>query len=134
MESIHGFDFFRLSFDADGKLQQAQALEELKQRANAASATDAILIAHGFRNDENDATGLYTRFLQTLRQNLSRPELQAALAARKFVVAGVGLGDGMVLLHSGTRSSGSEPGAESARAPRIRPVVGPGPVGVRGTF
>lgn len=89
MESIHGFDFFRLSFDADGKLQQAQALEELKQRANAASATDAILIAHGFRNDEDDATGLYTRFLKTLRQNLSRPELQAALAARKFVVAGV---------------------------------------------
>ncbi len=89
MESIHGFDFFRLRFDADGKLQDAQAFEQLKQRANATGATDAVLIAHGFRNDENDATGLYTRFLETFRKNLGRPELQPALAARKFVVAGI---------------------------------------------
>lgn len=89
MESVHGFDFFRLKFDASGKLQEAQTLEELKQRANAAGATDAVLIAHGFRNDENDATGLYTRFLETFRQNLSRPELQPSLGSRKFIVAGI---------------------------------------------
>ncbi|HKH49852.1 MAG TPA: hypothetical protein VKM72_34800 [Thermoanaerobaculia bacterium] len=89
MESVHGFDFFRLKFDASGKLQEAQTFEELKQRANAAGATDAVLIAHGFRNDENDATGLYTRFLETFRQNLSRPELQPSLGSRKFIVAGI---------------------------------------------
>jgi hypothetical protein len=89
MESIHGFDFFRLKLDADGKLQDAQTFEEMKQRANAAGATDAILIAHGFRNDENDATGLYTEFLGTLRENLSRPEFQPTLGARKFVAAGI---------------------------------------------
>ena len=88
METIHGFDFFRLNFDADGKLQDNQTFEELKRRANAAGATDAIFIAHGFRNDVNDATGLYTEFLDTLGQNLKRPELQPALGARKFVVAG----------------------------------------------
>jgi hypothetical protein len=89
MESVHGFDFFRLKLDAAGKLQESQPFEELKQRANAAGATDAILIAHGFRNDENDATGLYTEFLGTFRENLSRPEFQPALGARKFVVAGI---------------------------------------------
>jgi len=89
MESIQGFDFFQLQFDADGNLQTPQVLAELEQRASAAGATDAILIAHGFRNDENDATGLYTRFLETLRQNLSRPEFQASLGQRKYVVAGI---------------------------------------------
>ena len=88
MESIHGFDFFRLKFEANGKLQEAQTFEELKQRANAAGATDAVLLAHGFRNDENDASGLYTRFLETFRQHLSRPELQPSLGSRKFIVAG----------------------------------------------
>jgi hypothetical protein len=89
MESVQGFDFFRLQFDADGNPQTPQVLAELEQRAAAAGATDAILIAHGFRNDENDATGLYTRFLETLRQNLGRPEFQASLGARKYVVAGI---------------------------------------------
>ena len=89
MESIHGFDFFRLKFDADGKLVGTQALTELKQRASAAGATDAVLLAHGFRNDENDAAGLYTRFLETFRQNLGRPELQDSLGSRRFIVAGV---------------------------------------------
>jgi len=89
MESVHGFDFFKLKFDGDGNPQTPQALTELEQRANAVGATDAILIAHGFRNDENDATGLYTEFLQTLRQNLGRPEFQASLGPRKFVVAGI---------------------------------------------
>ena len=89
METIHGFDFFRLTFDADGKPQGSQALDEMKQRAASAKATDAIFIAHGFRNDENDATGLYTRFLETFRQNLERPELQPRLGGRRFIVAGI---------------------------------------------
>jgi hypothetical protein len=53
-----------------------------------ASATDAVFLAHGFRNDNADATGLYTRFLKTFRAQLSRPEF-ATVAARRFVVAGV---------------------------------------------
>jgi hypothetical protein len=86
METISGFDFFRLHFDADGKLEQNQELGALKQ--GAAQATDAIFIAHGFRNDENDATGLYTRFLQNLRAQINGP-FQATLGPRRFVVGGV---------------------------------------------
>ena len=89
MESVHGFDFFRLHFDADGNLKSEQAFADLKRHAETAGTTDAILLAHGFRNDENDATGLYRGFLDTLRRNLSRPELQPRLAGRRFVVAGI---------------------------------------------
>ena len=42
METIHGFDFFRLSFDAAGKLQDAQALADLGQRVDAAKASSSV--------------------------------------------------------------------------------------------
>src|SRR5690349_15087045 len=85
MQSIHGFDFFSLNFDADGKLTDGE-FEDCKRRA--ATATDAIFLAHGFRNDRNDATKLYTKFLETFRAHLSRPEF-AGLAKRNFAVAGI---------------------------------------------
>jgi hypothetical protein len=84
MESLHGFDFIRLHFDADGVLQDAPALQELKS----SGATDIIFIAHGFRNDENDATGLYDRFLTTFRDQLNSPAF-SGVASRKLVVAGI---------------------------------------------
>jgi hypothetical protein len=86
MEKIQGFDFFRLHFDENGNLPQQGELHELKQHA--AQATDAIYIAHGFRNDEADATGLYARFLQTFRQHVDG-DLKESLGSRRFVVAGV---------------------------------------------
>ena len=86
METINGFDFFRLHFDANGNLIQQTELDDFKQRAS--QATDAIFLAHGFRNDENDATKLYTDYLGTFRQHVGGP-LQGALGSRRFVVAGV---------------------------------------------
>jgi hypothetical protein len=86
MENINGFDFFRLHFDADGNLMQQQELDDFKQRA--AQATDAIFIAHGFRNDENDAMDLFSGFLTTFRQHVDGP-FKASLGSRRFVVAGV---------------------------------------------
>jgi Lipase (class 3) len=86
MPIIEGFDFFPLRFDDHGALQSRQEFEALTARAN--TATDVVFIAHGFRNDENDATRLYTHFLGTFRANLSRPEF-STLANRQFVFAGV---------------------------------------------
>src|SRR5438067_893734 len=86
MDTINGFDFIRLHFDAEGALEHQPELDELKQRAP--QATDAVLIAHGFRNDENDATGLYSRFLLTFRQHIATA-FGAALGQRRFIVAGV---------------------------------------------
>jgi hypothetical protein len=84
VQSVEGFDYYPLHFDASGNLQGM--LDELSQRAG--SATDIIFLAHGFRNDEDDATGLYTRFLHNFRANLSRPELKG-IAGRNYAVAAV---------------------------------------------
>jgi hypothetical protein len=86
MQTIERFDFFPLTFDAQGKVESRQEFDAFVKRA--ASATDALFIAHGFRNDERDATGVYTRFLKTFRGHLSRPEFKT-VAGRGFVVAGV---------------------------------------------
>ena len=88
MEIVEGFDFFPLKFDDRGQLQSRDEWNALIERAQAAEASDAIFIAHGFRNDEGEATRLYTNFLKTLRAHLSRPEF-AEVAGRRFVVAGV---------------------------------------------
>jgi hypothetical protein len=88
MQTIEGFDFFTLKFDAEGKLQSGQEFDALVTGAQDGAATDAIFIAHGFRNDESDASGLYARFLHTFSAHLSRPEFQA-IATRRFAVAAV---------------------------------------------
>jgi hypothetical protein len=86
METLEGFDFVALNFDGDGKLMSEAALDELKTRAK--TATDAIFIAHGFRNSESEARRLYSDFLRNFKANMQRPEL-ANLAARNFVAAGI---------------------------------------------
>ena len=88
MQIIGGFDFFPLTFDDRGMLESRQEFDLLTERANAGPATDAIIIAHGFRNDVGEATALYTTFLETFRTHLSQPEFHG-VAGRRFVVAGV---------------------------------------------
>lgn len=88
MQTIEGFDVFPLTFDAEGKLESRQEFDAFLTRAEDGPATDAIFIAHGFRNDEADATGLYNKFLQTFRAHLSRPEFKT-VATRRFVVGAV---------------------------------------------
>ena len=88
MRTIEGFDFFPLTFDERGALTSREGFDELVTRAETGSVTDAIFIAHGFRNDETDASTLYRNFLKTFRANLSRPEFQR-VASRRFIVAGV---------------------------------------------
>jgi hypothetical protein len=88
MQNIDGFPFFALTFDDHGKLEVRQPLDDLIARAKADDATDAMFIAHGFRNDVNDATNLFTNFLKTFRKQLARPEFKG-VASRRFVVGGV---------------------------------------------
>lgn len=88
MAKVEGFDFFPLTFDGDGNLEKKPELDAIAAHIASAGTTDFISIAHGFRNDEQEATALYTEFLKNLRAHLTRGEL-ASLAGRKFVVAGV---------------------------------------------
>jgi hypothetical protein len=85
MQSIQEFDFFSLNFDEKGALQSGE-FDAFKQRA--AAATDAIFLAHGFRNNIADGTVLYTDFLATFRGHLKRPEFQE-VAGLNVIVAGV---------------------------------------------
>jgi hypothetical protein len=88
MQTIEGFDVFPLKFDADAKLESRPEFDALLSRVAEGSATDAIFIAHGFRNDEADASALYRTFLTTFRAHLSRPEFES-VAQRRFVVGAV---------------------------------------------
>jgi len=88
MQVIEGFEFFPLTFDGRGTLESQAEFDAMVDRAKNAHATDAIFIAHGFRNDVTDATTLYTHFLNTFRGHLSRAEFHG-VASRRFVVAGI---------------------------------------------
>lgn len=83
---ITDFDFFPLTFDENGKLGNPAQFTALNTRA--ATATDVIFLAHGFRNNENDATTLYAGILKTFKENLARPEFHGA-GNRNIIVAGV---------------------------------------------
>ena len=90
MEQLHQFDFFELQFDDNGKLTSADTWKEFKQRVGAADGpTDAIFIAHGFRNDEGEARNLYGEFLKNFRANMTQGPVAPALAGRRFIVGGV---------------------------------------------
>ena len=87
MEVVHGFEFFPLTFDGDGRLTSQEEWNGLLARAT--SVGDVMFIAHGFRNSERDAKWLYTEVLENLRAHVaSRDEFQA-LRDRTPIVAGV---------------------------------------------
>ena len=88
MAKVEGFEFFPLHFDGDGTLKAQTELDALASHITAAGSTDLVTIAHGFRNSEHEANGLYTEFLKNFRTHLTRAEL-ASLPGRTFVVAGV---------------------------------------------
>jgi hypothetical protein len=111
MQTITEFDFVPLHFDGHGALTDPNSLATLEQHAQA--ATDVIFLAHGFRNDENDATTLYGNFLKTFRQNLGRPEF-SGVAQRKFVAAGVYWPSKPFQESFGSTAAGSTESVESA--------------------
>src|SRR4051812_24407462 len=88
MQTLEGFEFFPLDYDANGALQASQEFDLLVDHAKRGPATDTIFLAHGFRNDVADATGLYTHFLKTFKANLALPQF-TSIVDRRFVVAGV---------------------------------------------
>lgn len=88
MLSVEGFQFFPLHCDGNGRMENPAELQALTDHVRSAGTTDALFIAHGFRNDENDAMGLYSEFLGTFRQHLDRPEF-ATVKARRFAVCGI---------------------------------------------
>ena len=87
MERVHGFDFQPIEIDRRGKLRNGA--DELAAHVKEKGISDVVLICHGFRNDENDARALYSRFLMTLDDNRKNPALAARLGSRTFAIGGV---------------------------------------------
>lgn len=87
MENVSGFNFQSIQIDRSGNL--TGGAEELAQHMKDNQVTDVIIICHGFRNDENDARALYTRFLATFADNSKLPGVAPRLAGRSFAVGGV---------------------------------------------
>lgn len=88
MEKMSGFEFLALHYGGDGQPTNAP-VDVLKRHIDEARVTDVLLIAHGFRNDEQEARGLFSTFLATLGENIRRDEFKDALATRKIAVAGI---------------------------------------------
>jgi hypothetical protein len=87
METIHGFDFQAIQIDRKGTLKSGA--DELAGHVKAKNVSDVVIICHGFRNDDNDARSLYTRFLKSLADNRTHASLAAKLAGRTFAVGGI---------------------------------------------
>jgi hypothetical protein len=134
MAKVEGFDFFPLTFDGDGNLEKKAELAAIAAHVASAGTTDFISFAHGFRNDEQEATALYTEFLKNLRAHFTRGELPS-LAGRTFVVAGVfwpskSFPEGPSAGDGGAQSAGTQglarrridPGAEEGRREGAAPA------------
>jgi hypothetical protein len=89
MSTLSGFDYVALSYDGNGKPTSRTAVKELVALAKSSKATDVLLLAHGFRNDEKEASSLYERFLTNFRAHLTHANIAAAMKDRRFVVGGV---------------------------------------------
>jgi hypothetical protein len=88
MANLEGFEFFPLHCNEDGALDHAAELHALTSAVAGRPASDVVFIAHGFRNDEADASGLYSEFLRNYRAHLDRSEF-AGVKARTFIVGGI---------------------------------------------
>lgn len=88
METLSGFDFLPFEYDGDGRAIAAPTAA-FTQHLGASGVTDAIVIAHGFRNDPKDARRLYGDFLHSFAAHVDLPALQPRLSGRKIAVAGI---------------------------------------------
>src|SRR6266567_247112 len=79
MSTIKGIPYFEAQFDKNGTLTNSVSLPS--------GTTDLFVMSHGWRNDANDATRLYTDFFS----NLANPQIVSPdrLVERKCAIIGV---------------------------------------------
>ena len=119
MDTLSGFDYIALHYDDDGK-PTSTALADLLSHVKTTGTTDVVLLVHGFRNDEHDASGLYKRFLANFRAHLSHAELSTSMSPRKFAVGGIfwpskAFSEGPKKEEGGAQSLGSDEELEAVR-------------------
>ena len=86
MADIAGFPYFEVEFDKNGALVRAVSPEQLDTFIGNHSASDLLVISHGWNNDMAEARDLYKRFFAQTREVL---DTLPALKTRNFAVLGV---------------------------------------------
>jgi hypothetical protein len=88
MTTVGGFPYFEVQFTKDGAVNDAAEVAALHDFLLQKTASDLLLISHGWNNDLNDARNLYARFLASLRAVLDQGVVPGA-ASRSFAVLAV---------------------------------------------
>ena len=119
MNTLSGFDYIAMHYDDNGK-PKSTALAELLSHVKNNGVTDVLLIVHGFRNDEQDASLLYQRFLANFRTAMSNGQLAASMSPRKFAVGGIfwpskAFSEGPKKAEGGAQSVSAEEEVEAVR-------------------
>ena len=71
MKTLSGFPYFEVQFTKDGAVHDGAEVTAVQDFLGQKTATDLLLISHGWNNDLNDARELYARFLASLRTVLT---------------------------------------------------------------
>jgi hypothetical protein len=88
MKTVSGFPYFEVQFTKDGAVHDGAEVTALQDFLGQKTATDLLLISHGWNNDLNDARDLYAKFLASLRAVLDQGVVAGA-ANRSFAVLAV---------------------------------------------
>ena len=87
MHQLSGFPYARLAFDGEGALRKPYDGSDLLKYLRTSADTDLIVIAHGWRNDEQDAQQLFQAFLKSASEGMKH--LGLSKLVRQTPVAGV---------------------------------------------
>ena len=88
MKTLSGFPYFEVQFTKDGVAHDGAEVTAVQDFLGQKTATDLLLISHGWNNDLNDARDLYARFLASLRAVLDQGVVPGA-ASRSYAVLAV---------------------------------------------
>jgi hypothetical protein len=87
MEHLSSFSFYPVEFGTEGQILKPEQVSEML--GGFASATDLVVISHGWNNDMAEAHDLYARFFATAHKLLDGQPSLAVLNARSVAVMGV---------------------------------------------
>lgn len=89
MATVAGFPFFEIHFTRSGAVDEGvrEALA-LALQADPGGATDLLVLAHGWNNDEAEARALYRRLLGNMRSRIGAGH-PAVDDTRRFMVLGI---------------------------------------------
>jgi hypothetical protein len=88
-EQLHGFPFWMLTFDKNGRPGDAGAISRVVSEVNQESITDLFIFSHGWNNDRTAATKLYQNFFGQMTEVLGDQRFPRKNPATRIGLAGV---------------------------------------------